>query len=50
MRGREELIDLCNQLRGEKLIVVSELDQLQSLSDDVAKKLQDLLQVNTNFN
>ncbi len=43
--GREELLDLCSRLRGEKLVVTSELEQLQQLNQDVDQRLTELLQV-----
>lgn len=43
--GREELLDLCSRLRGEKLLVSSEIELLQQLNQDVDQKLTELLQV-----
>lgn len=47
--GREELLDLCSRLRGEKLLVTSEIEQLQQLNQDVDQKLMELLQVRVDY-
>ncbi len=44
MASREELITLCQRLRGERLLVSSELELLQSLNVEVDSGLIDLLQ------
>uniref|UniRef100_A0A915IS73 Ras-GAP domain-containing protein n=1 Tax=Romanomermis culicivorax TaxID=13658 RepID=A0A915IS73_ROMCU len=44
MRGKEELVELCSQLRGEKLIVSSEIDQICRLNNDVVECLNQLMQ------
>lgn len=41
----KELFDLCSRLRGEKLFVNSELEQLQELNGEVTQKLTELIQV-----